>query len=96
MPYLIGNPLYHWTHLELKRYFDIDETLSEETCDAICEKCNALLEKDDFTAQELIKKSNVEIICTTDSPYDNLEYHKQLKGFYTGIISFKVIVGLSI
>jgi len=86
MPYLIGNPLYHWTHLELKRYFDIDETLSEDTCDAIWEKCNALLEKDDFTAQELIKKSNVEIICTTDSPYDNLEYHKQLKGFSTKVI----------
>lgn len=86
MPYLIGNPLYHWTHLELKRYFDIDETLSEDTCDMIWEKCNALLQTDDFSAQSLIKRSNVEVICTTDNPYDNLEYHKQLKGFSTKIL----------
>lgn len=86
MPMLIGNPIYHWTHLELKRYFDIDETLDEQSCDRIWNKCNELLERDDFTAQELIKKSNVEVICTTDDPADSLEYHKALKGFSTKIL----------
>ncbi len=86
MPYLIGNPLYHWTHLELKRYFDIDETLSEETCDAIWERCNECLAKDEFSAQNLIKRSNVEVICTTDDPADTLEYHKALRDFPTRIL----------
>ena len=86
MPYLIGNPLYHWTHLELKRYFDIDETLSEETCDMIWEKCNECLSKDEFSAQNLIKRSNVEVICTTDDPADTLEYHKALADFPTKIL----------
>lgn len=86
MPYLIGNPLFHWTQLELKRYFDIDDILSVETCDKIWEKCNELLARDDFTAQELIKKSNVEIICTTDDPADSLEYHKSLKDFSVKVL----------
>ena len=79
MPYLIGNPLYHWTHLELKRYFDIDEVLCEASAKSIWDKVNACLEKDEFTTQGLIKRSNVEVICTTDAPYDTLEYHKELK-----------------
>ena len=86
MPLLIGNPLYHWTHLELKRYFDIDETLSEKTCDMIWNKCNEMLSRDDFCAQELIKRSNVAVICTTDDPADDLRYHKQLKDFPTKIL----------
>lgn len=86
MPMLIGNPIYHWTHLELKRYFDIDETLSEDTCEMIWSKCNALLDKDEYRAQELIKRSNVEVICTTDDPADTLEYHKQLKDFSVKIL----------
>ena len=86
MPYLIGNPLYHWTHLELKRYFGVDETLCEENAKEIWDRVNALLEKDDFRAQGLIKRSNVEVICTTDNPYDSLEYHKQLKDFGTKVI----------
>ncbi|MBQ3037810.1 MAG: glucuronate isomerase [Clostridia bacterium] len=86
MPYLIGNPLFHWTHLELKRYFDIDEILSEETAEEIWNKCNKMLASDDFSTQNLIKKSNVEVICTTDNPYDNLEYHKSLKDFGTKIL----------
>ncbi len=86
MPYLIGNPLYHWTHLELKRYFDIDETLCEKNAKEIWDKVNALLEKDEYRAQGLIKMSNVEVICTTDNPYDSLEYHKQLKDFSTKVI----------
>lgn len=86
MPYLIGNPLYHWTHLELKRYFDIDETLSKDTAKQIWDKVNDCLAKDSFSVQGLIKKSNVETICTTDAPYDTLEYHKQLKGFDTKVV----------
>lgn len=86
MPKLIGNPLYHWTHLELKRYFDIDETLSEKTAPMIWEKCNALLSTPAFRAQELIKRSNVEVICTTDDPADTLEYHAALRGFSTKIL----------
>ena len=86
MPYLIGNPLYHWTHLELKRYFDIDEPLSEKTCDMVWEKVNACLAKDEFTAQNLILRSNVEVICTTDDPADTLEYHEALASFPTKIL----------
>ncbi|MBE6646733.1 MAG: glucuronate isomerase [Ruminococcaceae bacterium] len=80
MPMLLGNPLYHWTHLELKRYFDIDETLNENTAKEIWDKINACLEKDEYRVQGLIKMSNVETICTTDAPYDTLEYHRQIKG----------------
>ena len=86
MPYLIGNPLYHWTHLELKRFFGIDETLSEKTCKMIWDKVNECLAKDDFKPQSLITRSNVKVICTTDDPADTLEYHQALKGFSTKIL----------
>ena len=86
MPMLIGNPIYHWTHLELKRYFDIDETLSEETCEYIWNKCNECLAKEEYRAQALIKRSGVEVICTTDDPADTLEYHEALVGFSTKIL----------
>ncbi|MBR2432226.1 MAG: glucuronate isomerase, partial [Clostridia bacterium] len=86
MPLLIGNPLYHWTHLELKRYFDIDVTLDENSCEEIWNICNEKLAREDFRAQELIKKSNVEIICTTDDPADTLEYHKQLRDFEVKVL----------
>lgn len=83
LPLCIGNPLYHWTHLELKRYFGIDETLSPKTADDIWNRCNALLAQDDFRAQELIAKSNVEVVCTTDDPMDSLEYHRALKDSFS-------------
>ena len=86
MPYLIGNPLYHWTHLELKRYFDIDEVLSEESCERIWNKVNECLAKDEYSAQNLIKRSNVEVICTTDDPADTLEHHAALKDFPTKVL----------
>lgn len=76
MPKCIGNPLYHWTHLELRRYFGIDKLLSPETAEEIWEKCNAKLEK--LTVRDLIKDSNVKVICTTDDPVDSLEYHKAI------------------
>ncbi|HPU21673.1 MAG TPA: glucuronate isomerase [Thermoclostridium caenicola] len=79
VPYLIGNPLYHWTHLELKRYFDIDLLLGPDTAEAIWEHCNKRLSEPDFSARGIIRKSRVEVICTTDDPVDTLEYHKQLQ-----------------
>ena len=86
MPNLIGNPLYHWTHLELKRYFDIDKPLNKENAEYIWNEINEKLKSPEYTVKNLIKKSNVEVICTTDNPYDSLEYHKQLKGFATKVI----------
>lgn len=86
MPYLIGNPLYHWTHLELKRYFGIDTMLSEDTAKEIWDKVNEKLLGGGFSCRDLIRKSNVEVICTTDNPYDDLAYHKQLKNFETKVI----------
>lgn len=85
-PKLIGNPLYHWTHLELKRYFDIDECLCADTAKDIWDRVNVCLESPDFSVKNLIRKSNVEVICTTDSPYDTLEYHRQLKDFDVKVI----------
>ena len=79
LQYAIGNPLYHWTHLELKRYFGIDEVLGSKTAEDIWERANKIIPSDSFTAKEIIKKSNVEIICTTDDPADDLKYHKAIK-----------------
>ncbi|MCM3159884.1 glucuronate isomerase [Metabacillus litoralis] len=79
VPMTIGNPLYNWTHLELQRFFGINEILNEKSAPDIWEKVNALLTQDDFTAQALIKKSKVEVVCTTDDPTDNLEYHRKLQ-----------------
>ncbi len=88
MPYLIGNPLYHWTALELKRYFDIDEPLTEKSAKKIWDICNEKLKSADFSGKKLIERSNVEVICTTDDPADDLKYHIQLKkdGFKTKVL----------
>ena len=86
VPMLIGNPLYHWTHLELKRYFDIDETLSEESCERIWNRCNECLAREEFRAQALIRRSGVEALCTTDDPADTLEYHEMLRDFEVKIL----------
>lgn len=75
----IGNPLYHWTHLELQRFFGIYDVLNEKTAPVIWKKVNALLNGDGYRVRDLIKKSNVKTICTTDDPTDNLEYHLKLK-----------------
>ena len=74
----IGNPLYHWTHLELKRYFGIEKLLSPDTAEEIWSRCNEMLDSGQCTARDLIKRSNVEVICTTDDPADTLEYHKKI------------------
>jgi glucuronate isomerase len=73
VPYTLRNPLFHWTHLELKRYFDIDEMLQPSTAEAIYEKANSFLK--DKTPALLLEQMKVEIICTTDDPIDNLEHH---------------------
>lgn len=78
VPKAIGNPLYHWTHLELKRYFDIDDVLNEKNASDIYKRTNAIVTSDAFSARQLILKSNVEAICTTDDPVDDLKYHIQL------------------
>ncbi len=74
----IGNPLYHWTHLELKRYFGIDKLLSADTAEEIWEECNRILVSEKLSARDLIQRSNVKVICTTDDPTDTLEYHKAI------------------
>ena len=79
VPYTLGNPLYHWTHLELKNYFGIEELLSEKNWESIWDRCNELLQQDDYSVQGLIKRSNVKVICTTDDPTDDLYYHEQIK-----------------
>ncbi len=77
--FTIGNPLYHWSHLELKRYFSIDLPLNESSAEMIWNQCNELLLQDDFTARRLIERSNVRGLCTTDDPLDDLTYHKQIE-----------------
>ncbi|SDI40770.1 glucuronate isomerase [Propionivibrio dicarboxylicus] len=75
VPRLIGNPLYHWTHLELQRYFGIDEPLSEKTAAKIWEACNAQLAGQEFGARALLKRMKVRAVGTTDDPADTLEHH---------------------
>lgn len=80
VPYTIKNPLYHWTHMELKKPFGIsDKLLNLDTAEEIWNRCNELLQQDDFSTQGIIKQWNVEVICTTDDPVDSLEYHKKIK-----------------
>ncbi|MBE6625804.1 MAG: glucuronate isomerase [Ruminococcaceae bacterium] len=87
MPYAIGNPIYHWTHLELKRFFGIDDLLSPATAKSIYDRCNEKLET--LTARELIKMSNVKKLFTTDDPIDDLHFHKLI----AEDDSFDVVVG---
>lgn len=78
-PSMIRNPLYHWTHLELSRYFGIDELLSEKNAVNVYEKTSALLQTKEFSTQALLNKMNVEVVCTTEDPIDTLEHHISLK-----------------
>lgn len=78
MPNLIGNPVYHWSHLELRRYFDCDLIINEKNCDEIWNLTADRLAKADMSARNLISKSNVVLLCTTDDPADLLEYHKAI------------------
>lgn len=75
----IGNPIYEWSHLELKRYFGIDMVITEKNAKAIWDKANALLATEEYRARNLLKKMNVVVVATTDDPIDDLQYHKLLK-----------------
>ncbi len=79
VPYTMRNPLYHWTHMELKRYFGIDKLLNDDTAEEIYDACTEMLQKPSFSTQSLIEKNNVEIICTTDDPVDSLDQHKEIR-----------------
>ena len=89
LPKAIGNPLYHWTHLELQRFFDCDIPLNENTAEEIWQLCNEKLQQPEMSVQGLIKKANVKLICTTDDPADSLKWHKKIKE--DGLCSAKVI-----
>lgn len=78
MEYAYGNPLFHWSHLELKRYFGIEEVLNRKTAEVIWNKANELLKTEEFRAKKLIERSNVKALCTTDDPIDTLEYHQEI------------------
>jgi glucuronate isomerase len=78
VPYTMRNPLYHWTHLELLRYFDIDILLNKDTASEIYQECSDKLKRPDFSVQNLLRKMNVKLIGTTDDPTDSLEFHQQL------------------
>lgn len=79
VPYTLRNPLYHWTHLELQRYFDIDTLLNADTANDIYDEATAKLQSPEYSCQSLIKKMNVEVICTTEDPIDSLDHHTTIK-----------------
>ncbi len=79
LPKAIGNPLYHWSHLELQRYFGYHGILNPDTAEEVWNLCNAKLHEPSMSVQNIIKQSGVEIICTTDDPIDSLEWHKLIK-----------------
>ena len=78
VPNTLRNPLYHWTHLELKRYFGISELLDEESAPAIWRRANQMLATDELSAHGILRKFNVSVVCTTDDPADDLDYHKSI------------------
>ena len=88
VPYTLRNPLYHWTHIELKRYFGITELLDEKTADRVWKKANDKLATAELTAQGILKKFNVKVVCTTDDPTDDLEHHRAFaaQGHWTRLL----------
>jgi glucuronate isomerase len=78
VPYTLRNPLYHWTHLELQRYFYVSAILNKESAQAIYNECSELLATTEFSIKRLLQKMNAKIICTTDDPVDDLQFHKQI------------------
>jgi glucuronate isomerase len=79
VPYTLRNPLYHWTHLELQRYFDIDKILSPDTAREIYDLCSAKLKTPEYSVKSLLRKMNVKVLCTTDDPTDSLVHHQKIK-----------------
>ena len=79
VPYTMRNPLYHWTHLELQRYFNIDKILNAGSAKEIYEEASYKLQTPEYSVRNLLRKMNVEVLCTTDDPTDSLEHHQQIK-----------------
>jgi glucuronate isomerase len=79
VPYTLRNPLYHWTHLELQRYFGINNRLNGDTAKEIYQQCTELLQTPDYSVRNLLRKMKVKLVCTTDDPVDSLEDHKKIK-----------------
>ncbi|MDI3320340.1 glucuronate isomerase [Pinibacter soli] len=79
VPYTMRNPLYHWTHLELQRYFDVHDVLKPEMARSIYNTCSEKLQTPEYAVRGLLKKVNVKLVCTTDDPVDDLLFHKQLR-----------------
>ena len=79
VPYTLRNPLYHWTHLELQRYFDVHEILNPSSAKSIYDNCSEKLRSKEYSVKNLLRKMNVVAVCTTDNPVDDLGYHQQLK-----------------
>ncbi len=88
VPQTLRNPLFHWTHLELKKFFGINEVLSPKNARKIYDACNAKLQSPEYSCRGIIKMANVHTICTTDDPIDSLEYHRQIKasGFEVAVL----------
>lgn len=80
VPYTLRNPLYHWTHLELQRYFDVYDLLDGDSANEIYESCTHQLQTPGYSVRNLLRKMNVKVVCTTDDPVDNLEHHQKIKG----------------
>jgi glucuronate isomerase len=78
VPYTMRNPLYHWTHLELQRYFDVTEILNPSSAQSIYEHCSGLLNTPQYSVVNLLRKMQVRVLCTTDDPIDSLEFHQQI------------------
>ena len=79
VPYTMRNPLYHWTHMELKKPFGITKILNKDTARDIYDECSAMLQQDEFSCRGLLNQFKVEVVCTTDDPVDSLEYHKAIR-----------------
>lgn len=79
VPYTLRNPLYHWTHLELQRYFDVHDILNADTAENIYKECSEKLQSPEYSVRNLLRKMKVKVVCTTDDPLDNLEHHKKIK-----------------
>ena len=88
VPHTLRNPLYHWTHLELKRFFGVEEVLGPKNAREIYDYCNEKLNTADYSCRNIIRMANVKTICTTDDPVDTLEYHQQIRedGFEVAVL----------
>ena len=88
VPYTMRNPLYHWTHMELQRYFDVYDILDASTARKVYDECTAKLQTPEYSVRNLLRKMNVKTVCTTDDPVDSLEHHQKIKndGFEIPII----------